>query len=715
MTLWGTSICLAVLIGGGKADGTSVELEAQVRQTTAGPALFVNGQRMEPTVLFVNLHDIADEASTAIQLGEVASAGRRGVNIVSFTIGMPWPREGEEPDFRARVDHWVDAVLEANPQALLLPRFGTTSPPDWWVAEHPDDIMLYDDGSRRLASVHSLAWREAAARQVSALVAHLERKYGDHVLGYHPCGQHTGEWFYEKMWEGRLTSLEPVAETAFRRFLSEKYETDAALRSAWHDREVTRETAAPPSLRERTGTAVGPFRDPEVERPAIDFAEFQNREMADTVEVICRAVKRVAPRKLTIAFYGYHFELAAAPRGLASGGHLALGRLLDSPHVDVLCSPVSYFDRGSGGGGYFMAPVDSVQLRGKLWLIEDDTRTHLSPPDSGYGRTNDSRETQGVLTRNFAHVVTRGSAVWWMDLLGQGWYVGDEMWDHLGGLRDVYRASMTQFNRYHPEIAVIVDERSHFYAGPSPAPANPVLYRFRKEWYRIGAPVGIYLLEDLVAGRVPPARMYLLLDTWRLDQDQIDAVRMHACRPGNVVVWMYAPGLVRDGQKASKHVREVTGIGLDEIASGNGNIVLVSGDNPFSAEHGPLSPAFAVVDDQARAIARYADSSGVAIAAKQVDGYTSVYSGVLQIPAGVLRELANDAGVHIYSEDGDVVTVQSLHVDRVRFEFGMEDDLRLGHQAFGPRCVLLRFHSASGDQPDRTGIRRRHGCRQRSS
>ena len=33
-----------------------------------------------------------------------------------------------------------------------------------------------------------------------------------------------------------------------------------------------------------------------------------------------------------------------------------------------------------------MAPVESVQQHGKLWLVEDDTRTHLSPPDSGYGR-----------------------------------------------------------------------------------------------------------------------------------------------------------------------------------------------------------------------------------------------------------------------------------------------------------------------------------------
>ena len=171
--------------------------------------------------------------------------------------------------------------------------------------------------------------------------------------------------------------------------------------------------------------------------------------------------------------------MAPAPAGMQSSGHLALGGLLKSPDVDVLCSPVSYFDRAAGGGGFFMAPVDSVHLHGKLWLVEDDTRTHLSSPESGYGRANDVRETHGVLARNFGHIVTRGTAVWWMDLPGQGWFAGDEMWQFLSHLQRAYSKALNQQNAYRPEIAVVVDEHSPLYGAPDAQVLMPLLYKFR--------------------------------------------------------------------------------------------------------------------------------------------------------------------------------------------------------------------------------------------
>ena len=127
----------------------------------------------------------------------------------------------------------------------------------------------------------------------------------------------------------------------------------------------------------------GAFRDPVAERKVIDFDEFRNVDMADVVALLCQTVKQAAPRKLAVAFYGYPFEVAPGTGRYAVQRASRAGRLLKSPDVDVLCSPVSYLDRAAGGGGYFMAPVDSVHLHGKLWLVEDDTRTHLSAPDSG--------------------------------------------------------------------------------------------------------------------------------------------------------------------------------------------------------------------------------------------------------------------------------------------------------------------------------------------
>lgn len=683
----------------------SADLTAEVRPTEAGPVLYVNGQATAPTIFYVSLWH--DPDLTKVAQAEIASAGKVGVNIISFAIwGLPWFRDDEAADFsKYDVDVWVDKVLAANPDALLLPRFPTDWPPDWWREAHPDDVMLFDDGQRNgPASIHSLAWRRDAAKQVSTMVRHLEEKYGDHIVGYHPCGQTSAEWFYEGMWDGRLASFEGAARDGFRRYLRGKYGTDDALQCAWRLPDVTLDAAPLPSAADRTA-ATGSFRDPATQQPAIDLSEFMNADMADAVSAMCRAVKEVAPNKLAVAFYGYEFELSGAPRGLASSGHLGLARLLRSPYVDVLCSPVGYGDRQPGGAGWFMSPVDSVLRNGKLWLVEDDTRTHLSAPDAFPGRCNDERETYGVLSRNFAHILTHGAALWWMDIGGRGWFAGDGMWQQLGHLREAYASALPDLKPYAPEIAVIIDERSSLYACPSPAVTAPLMDAFRRQWYRIGAPVGIYLLDDLVAGRVPPARMYLFVSTFRLDGEQLEAIRRGVCREGRTVVWMYAPGIVRDGALDTKHVQEVTGVRVEEIGDGDGNLTVEGTGDAFSAGHRHLSPTLAVADDHAEVLARYASGKRAAIAAKDMGDWTSVYCGALQMPVSLLRDLAERAGVHIYSDEGDIVTagngfvgIHASHSGRKTLRMPTACRLMdvMTGEAFG-RATVFRFPMRRGD------------------
>jgi len=683
----------------------SADLTAQVRATGSGPRLFINGEPRCPTILYVSLFH--DDDLTRIAQSEIADAVKAGVDIISFVIwGLPWFRDGEAADFSKHdVDVWVDKVLAANPNALLLPRFPTDWPPDWWREAHPDDVMQFADGKRDgPASIHSLAWRRDAATQVATLVRHLEAKYGDHMVGYHPCGQTSAEWFYEGMWDGRLASFEGVATEGFRRFLRGRYGTDAALRAAWHAPGVTLETAPVPTADERTACS-GSLRDPATQQAVVDFSEFINLDMADAVAAMCHAVKEVTPTKLAVAFYGYDFELASAPRGLASSGHLGLARLLRSPDVDILCSPVTYGDRQPGGGGFLMSPVDSVLRSGKLWLTEDDTRTHLSAPDAFPGRCADVRETRGVLTRNFAHTLSRGAAVWWMDISGRGWFAGDEMWSDLSRLHGAYADALPALEPYAPQIAVIVDERSTHYVAPSPLITAPLMDGFRRQWYRIGAPVGVYLLDDLLAGRVPAARMYIMLNAFRLDGDQLAALRDRACRDGRTVVWMYAPGIVRDGELSPGRISEATRIALEGTASGDGELVIDRTGQRFSADHGRLEPTLAVADPRAHVLARYASGGQAAIASKGVGDWTSVYCGTLQMPANLLRRVAEQAGVHVYSPGGDVVAAGngfvSIHASSSgRKVLRMPAECRLVDamtgEAMGP-AREFRFPMALGD------------------
>ena len=93
------------------------------------------------------------------------------------------------------------------------------------------------------------------------------------------------------------------------------------------------------------------LRDPVAERPVIDFTEFQQQAMADCVCHLAHAVREATHgRKLVVFFFGYVFEFGAIANGPGTSGHYALRRVLDCPDIDVLCSPISYFDRGPASG-----------------------------------------------------------------------------------------------------------------------------------------------------------------------------------------------------------------------------------------------------------------------------------------------------------------------------------------------------------------------------
>jgi hypothetical protein len=70
------------------------------------------------------------------------------------------------------------------------------------------------------------------------------------------------------------------------------------------------------------------------------------------------------------------------------------------------------------------------------------------------------------------------------------------------------------------------------------------------------------------------------------------------------------------------------------------------------------APYFAVEDPAARPLARYADGT-VAVAAAQQNGVRQYYAGVYRLPAALLRRIAEECGVFVYSEDDTVYTYAS--------------------------------------------------------
>lgn len=586
---------------------------------------------------------------------QIRMAAAVGVDFVSFPIDMPWPEPGEPANWQA-ADGVCAQVLDANPRALLLPRFGA-DPPDWWRKAHPDEVMTWEDGSHQHHGVvASPLYRREAAARVAALVEHLEEKFGDHMAGYHPCGQNTGEWFYQDTWGQLLNGYAPADTNGWRTWLRSRYHSDPALQAAWREPAVTLDRATVPEPARRRASPSGILRDPKTEKPLIDFAEFQQQAMADLVCDLAHAVRQASHgRKLVVFFYGYVFEFGTIRLGPATCGHYALRRVLDCPDIDMLCSPISYFDRGIGGSAPAMTAAESVALAGKMWLYEDDTRTYLGSgefPGQFDGATN-LAETLTLLRRNVAEEATRNFATWWMDLGMTGWFNDPRMWEEMQRLEAVDRVFLQKRIAYRPQVAAVIDERSMLETSASAwTVTEPGIYQVRRPLARMGAPYGQYLLDDVVSGRVH-AKLYVLLNAWQLSATQRQALRRNtrgACR-----VWCYAPGW-HDGDRTSPDaMRELTGFRLVPVSPARAwatptdlgkQLGLVKG---FGVD-APVTPLFAAADaSPTEILATYPDGSA-AVALRQGQGGESLFVGAPGLTSELLRLAARRAGVHLYTQ-----------------------------------------------------------------
>jgi hypothetical protein len=599
--------------------------------------------------------------SHSIYQSQVRMAAAAGIHIHSFGIPMPWPREDKEPNYSG-VKQAFEATLKADPEALFLPRFGMGAP-GWWQEAHPDECLTFDDGQKRSECPASTLWREESLRHLRRLVRYCEAHYGDRMLGYHPCGQHTGEWFYQRSWEPRLSGFSPAMAAGFRRWLRKRYKTDDALRDAWNDPNITLETAKLPTADQRRASTHGLFRDPTRERKLLDFYEYKQLAMEEPLEAMARAIKdQTDGKKLVTLFYGYFFDMCGIPSGPQISGHLAMERMLRCRDVDILCSPISYFDRQSGGAGLFLTAVDSVRAAGKLWLNEDDTRTYLAAEDAGYGRVDSPQKAFWVHQRNYGHILPRRMACWYMDLGGVGWLDGQDLWDNIRRLREHYDASLAEPATFAPEVAVIVDERSPFALASNSTIMRPQCYLLRARLYRMGAPIRVHYLGDLLSGKVPPAKAYIFLAPFHLDPAA--RARIAEVTSQKTAVYFYGSGFLGEDKADDWLLSELTGMPVSRVEAEVAEVTPVQRDAPLLAGVGPqpfgskkkLSPLWAVEPGPGITPLAALPSGQTLVAAKKGTEGLRVYVGTTDAPAALLRNVLKASEAHTYVDSDDVVS-----------------------------------------------------------
>ena len=662
---------------------------AEIKPHNGAPTLFLDGKPV-----FYGTWWTSPPTNEEWVASDVAkkNAAETGIHIYAFDVGSaewsgPAPGRSGHYDF-STVQARFNRVLAADPKALFHLRiYLEMSEPQsvWWHKLYPEEREVVSDGTPYRQSFASEVWREKAKDFLRAYVAHLkEIGLFNRVVSYQVGAGHTGEWVKGKLSMFFLTGdYSKPMKRHFRTWLRETYGNDeSAFRKVWNKPALSFETAEVPTAAEQFETRHMTFRDPQQEQNVIDYYHCLADLCGGLVVDFCRTVKEATGGKaLAGAFFGYVMELAWNAGFFAEGpgspystyqrsGHLGLGQVLESPYVNFLVSPYSYGFRGMGGEGTSMLPTESVRLHNKMYLMEDDTRTHTDV-DPAYGRARNVAESRAILRRNFGTIATHGQGIWWLANKG-----------HIEpNLEPAFKPMLKEFAELgafaletdrtpSAEIAVLLDDESFFYETIKNELDIPLIFHQRLIGLpRLGAPFDVYLLNDFLKGRLRPCKLYVFLNAFRLDETRRAALKRELCKEGRTALWIYASGYLKDVPSV-ENMQDLTGFSFTRnehpwpaflhITNFKHPITARLPQDLFWDTQSHLGPQFHVTDAGAEVLGEVVIAQGTCqpgFAVKEFPNWRSIYVSVPNIPARVLREIARFANVHLYNEEGDVLAV----------------------------------------------------------
>ncbi len=609
---------------------------------------------------------------------EVEGLSREGFELFSFfRSGQHYANPYYKPDGRVSLefqDGHIRSLLSINPKAFFLPRIFTTAP-QWWVEENPGELCRYAHGMTTKPSGHNVPLRESMAsrkylREVGeayrlAIRHLLDSDYGKRLIGIHVTGGPWGEHFY---WDAYCFATDKPAASdvsepmrlALVDYLKNKYGNDVArLRRAWNDDDLTFDTVRVPGFQRRVETTSGAWRDPAQSRAVMDYFECHHEVVVRMIDHFCRIVKEESDGKLlTVVFYGYTQD----ENWPIENDHRAISKLLRLDSVDVLTAPHTYRRRRLGEDAASRQYLASAALHGKLFIDEGDDQTHLErqkkkPDHRAHARNME--ESQTFLYREFGNMVTHGMGMWYMDLK-DCFFRDDTLIKTLGRIKKWADTSMELPRGGNAQVALVSAPESEFYLGYRRSSSNEIadaLYQVQiAELYRAGAPFDWYLIDDLETIADADYRVYIFLDCFYLTEKQRKTIESLQA-DNRTLIWFYAPGYASQDNLSQERMERLTGFRFEQHEQGVLQGVMPSGRRlgvnktqktlfTVLPEEGVFQLATGVDNLEHRTV----------LARKNHDNWTSVFSTVPGIPDTLLRKLYTEAGVHVYTDCGDVVS-----------------------------------------------------------
>ena len=444
----------------------------------------------------------------------------------------------------------------------------------------------------------------------------------------------------------------------FRSYLREKYQTDAALASAWKRPGLTFDTITMPSPREQDAGSVLALLDPAEDMAKIDWFEFRNRAVSEAIIALCKVVKEeTGGRWLCGAYYGYLIAFSNIFNRLQTVGHLGIEAVARSPYVDYVWGPSFYTWRYPGMSDSPMQAAESFTSHGKLVIVEQDLRTFSenSQYESRNGKLNTVEQSIGAMNRAFGMTLARGIGMHWMEMY-ESWFREKVLLELMAEQQKIYRSLPPVQGTTPVEVCIVSDQKSAFYAkhnagdGAHRALIGELMRRFNEA----GFPFRHVLLADLLQHElIPPQKLYIMTNLLMLTKEERNTLKKRLEREKAAVVWLYAPGVFypENGPSAG-NISDLLGIGMKMVAKWMAPVMELNdgwGSNTVSNPN--VSGPWFFPESGFKDVIGTVGGKTPALVSWEKNGVRNYFTSLMYLPPQVIRSIAGRAGVHLYNRE----------------------------------------------------------------
>lgn len=609
-------------------------------------------------------NNVSDFYKAGVRIFHVYCSG------LTSALKVPYSLYGEtwfgDKDYRfENLDRQIEMFKENAPDGYVFINVHLDSR-QWWHDQNPGRSKSFTHLSQIAADEK---WRRDTADYLKALISHVEEKYDDYVIGYFLLGGHTTEWFSDHDYE----ETHPIKLEAFRKYMND-------------------EKAYIPLKIELEKPENQIFLDPEKDRTVIDYRIFHNKLIADTVLYYAAAAQEVLNHKKVVGlFFGYILELLH--ERLWNAGHIDIDRIYRSKDIDLIATPSSYQFREYNDASAYMLLSDTLELNDKMYFCSFDHMTFKVPH-----LTNEPRricgedkameamsamaiyrkdllttveQTRDAIHREFMQRIQKRTGMWWFDML-EGWFYDDGIMEEITKVVDTSKDFVGFERKSASEIAVIISCESMYYVNKCSKMNTELICNQRDALARMGAPYDIYSMNDI--DRIDPDqyKLYIFLDAYYMTDEQREYINKTIKNGGRNVMFVGGADYVNDEGFSLDRVCDMTGFDVEIMEKDEKSI------NAYNTTFGyadAKTPTLYVNDKDAEILGRYTYSRLAGLVKKNFENYTMYFSGIGNFSASVLREIARQSGVHIYTENDIPVFVNSkfFGVYNTRSEFSEID------------------------------------------